>query len=128
MRSTIAAAVVFVVVAIGTTAIIRASGEQMIDLELYRSYGDAMESRLVPYRDFDVEYPPGALPLFLVPSLVDVRARAVLPGFAGLMALVGAAGVLITACRCARLGRSRRTTRRVLVLLALSPRSSAASS
>ncbi len=73
MPSRIAAAIVFVVVAIGTTAIIRASGEQMIDLELYRSYGDAMESGLVPYRDFDVEYPPGALPVFLAPSLVTAE-------------------------------------------------------
>ena len=117
----LAAATAFVVVAIVTTAIIRETGEQMIDLELYRSYGDAMESGLVPYRDFYVEYPPGALPLFLLPSLVTSEPEQHYRTFAALMALVGAAGVAITGFSMRRLGRSRQTTRRVLVLLALSP-------
>src|SRR5207244_2162936 len=43
--------------------------EQISDLPVYRSYGDAIERGRVPYRDFDVEYPPAALPLFALPSL-----------------------------------------------------------
>jgi hypothetical protein len=120
-QDAVVAAIAFVVVAIGTTAIIRVSGELMLDIGLYRQYGDAMESGLVPYRDFDVEYPPGALPLFLLPSLLTAGSDQYNLVFAALMALLGAAGVVITGVSMRRLGRSRRTTRRVLVLLALSP-------
>lgn len=34
----------------------------------YKEYGDAITRGLVPYRDFAVEYPPGALVVFVVPS------------------------------------------------------------
>ena len=70
-----------VFVAIGTTRSSALAGRRtrVIDLELYRSYGDAMESRLVPYRDFAFEYPPGALPLSSCPVARHVRPRAALP-------------------------------------------------
>jgi hypothetical protein len=42
---------------------------EIVDLGVYEEYGDAMVDGQVPYRDFDLEYPPGALPAFLVPSL-----------------------------------------------------------
>ena len=42
---------------------------QISDLTLYQAYGDAMRHGLVPYRDFGVEYPPAALPFFVLPSL-----------------------------------------------------------
>src|SRR3954467_5783421 len=42
---------------------------KIVDTGVYQSYGDRMMARQVPYRDFDVEYPPGALPVFLVPSI-----------------------------------------------------------
>jgi hypothetical protein len=44
---------------------------EISDLLVYRSYGTAMDHGLVPYRDFDVEYPPGALPLFVLPSVAS---------------------------------------------------------
>ena len=34
---------------------------------MYEEYGEAMVDGKVPYRDFDVEYPPLALPVFLFP-------------------------------------------------------------
>jgi hypothetical protein len=41
------------------------------DTPVYERYGDAIvHHREVPYRDFAVEYPPGALPVFAAPSLV----------------------------------------------------------
>ena len=44
---------------------------QLIDTPTYQRYGDAIVHHgLVPYRDFAVEYPPGALPAFALPSLV----------------------------------------------------------
>jgi glycosyl transferase family 87 len=44
--------------------------EQVRDTPLYQRYGDRMEDGNVPYRDVRVEYPPGALPTFVVPSLL----------------------------------------------------------
>ena len=39
-------------------------GAKFRDLHIYRQYGDALLAGHVPYRDFFVEYPPGAIPLF----------------------------------------------------------------
>jgi hypothetical protein len=43
---------------------------QIIDTPIYQRYGDAMANGQVPYRDFALEYPPAALPAFVVPSLL----------------------------------------------------------
>jgi hypothetical protein len=43
----------------------------LLDTPLYERYGDLIvHSGELPYRDFAVEYPPGALPVFAAPSLV----------------------------------------------------------
>jgi glycosyl transferase family 87 len=42
---------------------------QIIDTPTYQRYGDAVLDGKVPYRDFDLEYPPAALPAFVVPAL-----------------------------------------------------------
>ena len=42
---------------------------QIVDTPVYQRYGDAIVHGQVPYRDFGVEYPPGALPVFVVPAL-----------------------------------------------------------
>ncbi|HSC72953.1 MAG TPA: glycosyltransferase 87 family protein [Gaiellaceae bacterium] len=56
---------------------------QIIDTPVYQRYGNEIAHGKVPYRDFGLEYPPGALPMFALPGLVshgghdqDVR-----PGF-----------------------------------------------
>ncbi len=41
----------------------------IVDTPVYRGYGDAVLDGQVPYRDFALEYPPGALPVFVLPSL-----------------------------------------------------------
>ncbi len=46
----------------------------VVDTPVYQRYGDAIVGGHVPYRDFTVEYPPGALPTFVIPSLVAGRA------------------------------------------------------
>src|SRR2546423_7629244 len=43
---------------------------QIIDTPVYQNYGDAIANGQVPYRDFGLEYPPAALPVFAVPSLL----------------------------------------------------------
>ena len=40
------------------------------DTGFYQGYGLQMRLGAVPYRDFEVDYPPGSLPAFLVPTYV----------------------------------------------------------
>lgn len=43
---------------------------QLVDYPVYEQYGEAVvHAHQVPYRDFRLEYPPGALPTFVVPEL-----------------------------------------------------------
>ncbi|MDX6518100.1 MAG: hypothetical protein QOF50_946, partial [Gaiellaceae bacterium] len=42
---------------------------QISDLPVYIKYGNRIGAGHVPYRDFHVEYPPGALPIFAAPAL-----------------------------------------------------------
>jgi hypothetical protein len=44
---------------------------QIIDTPGYQRYGELMLDGKVPYRDFDVEYPSAALPIFVLPALAD---------------------------------------------------------
>ena len=43
--------------------------KQLIDTPVYQRYGNAIADGKVPYRDFELEYPPGALPIFALPGL-----------------------------------------------------------
>jgi Glycosyltransferase family 87 len=42
---------------------------QIVDTPVYQHYGEAVVDGQVPYRDFDLEYPPAALPAFVLPAL-----------------------------------------------------------
>jgi hypothetical protein len=56
--------------------------KQVIDTPIYQRYGNAIADGRVPYRDFAVEYPPGALPVFALPGLAEPgEAQNVTPGF-----------------------------------------------
>lgn len=45
---------------------------QIVDYGVYQKYGDDVtHAHQVPYRDFDLEYPPAALPVFIVPALLE---------------------------------------------------------
>ena len=56
---------------------------QIIDTPVYQHYGNEIAHGHVPYRDFRLEYPPGALPMFALPGLVSHggRDQDVRPGF-----------------------------------------------
>jgi hypothetical protein len=41
------------------------------DIPFYTAYGELSRSGELPYRDFRIEYPPGALPAILLPTLFD---------------------------------------------------------
>jgi hypothetical protein len=88
--------------------------DQIVDTPVYERYGAAMEAGEVPYRDFAVEYPPGALPVFLVPALADSDFRV---AFEWLMALCGGGMIVAVALAGRRLGFGFGT----LAFVALSP-------
>jgi hypothetical protein len=43
------------------------------DVPVYIEYGRAVVHGELPYRDFRLEYPPAAVPVFVVPALLDLR-------------------------------------------------------
>lgn len=49
------------------------SGDQVSDLFLYGQYHDLLHEGLVPFRDFDFEYPPGALVPLWIAGEDDVK-------------------------------------------------------
>lgn len=78
----------------------------LMDTPVYERYGDAIvHGGETPYRDFAVEYPPGALPVFAAPSLVAARGdfHRYREAFEALMALCGAVAVALTARVAGRL-------------------------
>jgi hypothetical protein len=66
---------------------------QITDYGVYRHYGDGItHTHAVPYRDFPMEYPPAALPVFVVPALLERYDYDRV--FQGLMALCDLAAVI----------------------------------
>ena len=95
---------------------------QITDTGLYQQYGDAMAHGQVPYRDFRLEYPPGALPVFVVPSLGHEGDRnAYDRWFDRLMALCGCVAIVGTALALRALGAGTARTAAALGLVAISP-------
>ena len=90
------------------------------DVHLYGQFADAVFHGRIPYRDFFMEYPPGALAVFLPPRLV-VGGDDYIDAFKALMALCGAATLVLAVLLLVRLGASRRHLWLATVLLALSP-------
>ena len=64
------------------------------DVPVYQRYGDAIERGQVPYRDFRLEYPPGALAVFALPSLATDGSRSYARAFALEMTLFGLAALV----------------------------------
>jgi Glycosyltransferase family 87 len=78
--------------------------DQIVDLPVYEKYGEWMTQGDVPYRDFSVEYPPAALPIFVIPALGDGDSDTYRRRFEGLMAAFGVATVVLVALVLALLG------------------------
>jgi uncharacterized membrane protein len=95
--------------------------DQIVDLPVYEQYGERMTEGDVPYRDFTVEYPPAALPVFLVPALGDGDSDTFRRRFEGLMAAFGAAAVACLALALAALGAGLRRTAAAVAFAALAP-------
>jgi hypothetical protein len=73
---------------------------QIVDTPVYQHYGEAILDGQVPYRDFDVEYPPAALPVFVLPALTrgdDYTAAFELLMWACGVAIIVALGIALAA-------------------------------
>ncbi|HEX6664349.1 MAG TPA: glycosyltransferase 87 family protein [Gaiellaceae bacterium] len=92
--------------------------ERYRDVHLYQGFAHAVFDGRAPYRDFFMEYPPGALAVFLPPAAVPGHYNA---AFKALMALCGIATLLLVALLLARLGASRARLYTGVALFALSP-------
>jgi hypothetical protein len=56
--------------------------KQIADTPVYQRYGNQIARGKVPYRDFHLDYPPGALPMFALPGLAAPgHGQNVKPGF-----------------------------------------------
>jgi hypothetical protein len=93
--------------------------DQIIDTPVYREYGEAMAAGEVPYRDFDLEYPPGALPTFWVPTLGPAEHYASI--FEALMWLCAAALLALAVYGASSLGGSPARLLAVAVGIGLFP-------
>ena len=91
---------------------------ELVDIPVYASYGTTIEDGAVPYRDIRPEYPPGALPAFVVPALLSDDEQGFRNVFEDLMALFGVAIVLLTAVALRGVGASRERTVAALALVA----------
>jgi hypothetical protein len=109
--------------ALGATALVAAvwsllhvgwySGLQIVDYGVYQHYATAIvDQHRVPYRDFVLEYPPGALPVFAAPELLHSNYQRV---FQVLMAFCAVA----TVCGVAAIGGRRAAALAVVAPLAL---------
>ena len=94
---------------------------EIVDIPVYAGYGSAIEEGAVPYRDIRPEYPPGALPAFVIPALLSEDEAGFRDVFEWLMALCGVATVLLTAVTLRGLGATRERTVGTLALVAAFP-------
>ena len=100
--------------------------KQVIDTPVYQRYGNAIADGKVPYRDFAVEYPPGALPMFALPGLAEPgRNQQVSAGFRRafetLMWMCGAVALLAMAVVLRVLRRSDLNVWAALCFAAVAP-------
>lgn len=92
---------------------------QIVDTPVYQRYGEAMTSGQVPYRDFRPEYPPAALPAFVLPALGPSDHYRTL--FEILMLACGMGIVALVAATLARVGVTGRELYASVALAALAP-------
>jgi uncharacterized membrane protein len=93
----------------------------ILDTVEYHRYGNAIVHGHVPYRDFAVEYPPGALPAFTVPALAYAGFSFYNRAFQILIALCGVGALLAMTVALRSLGASVQRTIAALAFAALAP-------
>src|SRR6188508_1095170 len=91
------------------------------DTPLYQRYGTQIVDGEVPYRDVRLEYPPGALPFFVVPAIGDPSAETFEHRFEWMMLVCGAAMVASMAVALTSLGAGPARMTAVLGFAGISP-------
>jgi hypothetical protein len=95
---------------------------QIVDTPVYEEYGDAMVRGEMPYRDFSVAYPPGALPAFVLPAFGhEGDSHGYRRAFETLMVACGAALLLELTLALSALGAGTARLFGALSLAAVSP-------
>jgi Glycosyltransferase family 87 len=88
-RQALVVSLVVASLAAGAAAVALTSGivgdAGISDTVVYRQYGERIADGHLPYRDFDVEYPPGALVPFVVPAVLSSSQGRYDDAFAGMM-------------------------------------------
>ena len=132
-RVAVAAALGFLVLAFGTYVALRPADDSGQDLPIYEEYASLILDGQVPYRDFGMEYPPGAEPMFVLPAVLfgDARdahwsppndaGRRYHRAFDSLVFALTAAMVTLTALSLAALRRPARAQALSLAVVASSP-------
>jgi hypothetical protein len=93
----------------------------ILDTVEYHRYGAAIVHGHLPYRDFSVEYPPGALPAFAAAALGDPSFNVYNRAFQVLLALCGIGALAAMAAALRALGASSERAAAALGFFALSP-------
>ncbi len=89
------------------------------DVHLYGGFAHSVFDGRVPYRDFFMEYPPGALAVFLPPEAFGTSHYNA--AFKALMTLCGAATIVVLALLLIRFGATHARLWTALLLFAVSP-------
>jgi Glycosyltransferase family 87 len=94
---------------------------QIRDTPEYQTYGEDVVHGKVPYRDFGVEYPPGALPVFVVPAIGSPSEHGYRIRFDLLMLACGISLVAAVAAALGALGAGSTRLLSALGLAAVTP-------
>ena len=133
LAATIVAGLAAAFVSFGLWFAVRAPNFAGSDLPIYEEDATIMLQGHLPYRDMAIEYPPGALPMFLLPAFMfgDARDAHWSPpndhgvryhrAFDSLIVLLTACMVVLTALSMAALRRSRAATVVALAVVASAP-------
>jgi hypothetical protein len=123
----VAAAAVAAAVFVGSWVVVQRAADpakEIVDTPVYQGYGDAaVTGHQVPYRDFELEYPPAALPTFVVPALIQPEdsPTGYRRAFGWLMGACGAAMVVLAVAALLALEARRVRFALVLAFVALWP-------
>lgn len=95
--------------------------QQLSDVPIYEIYGELTLQHTMPYRDFNVEYPPGALAAFVPPAVVTDSQGPYEVTFAWLMRLCGLGVIVAMGAALYTLGTTERAAITSLGVVAVSP-------
>jgi hypothetical protein len=95
--------------------------EMLGDVRHYHRFAEAILDGRLPYRDFFVEYPPGALPMFVLPELAGHAVTAYGTFFQWLVVALTAATIAAVSSTVAAVGGSRRRALAAAAFVAVTP-------